>query len=192
MALLLASWDCLTPLTPAPAPLGQCVSLAAGGREWWCWVLALIFTGPLFINLCCGSSCPSELDWPSNCPYVSTCTFSSGLPWPFSPATFTSMVALVLMFAPQVFCKVADRAFTTVSVWNSPQATGKTWTPLRDLNSSQQQHVLDARDLTCEITLDLHFFLIPFMCLKYKQGKEERDPVSPSSLVTSLGEKGKT
>lgn len=36
LALLLAPWDCLTLLTPAPAPLGQGVSLAAGGRELWC------------------------------------------------------------------------------------------------------------------------------------------------------------
>lgn len=36
LALLLAPWDCLTLLTPAPAPLGQGVSLTAGGREWYC------------------------------------------------------------------------------------------------------------------------------------------------------------
>lgn len=33
LALLLAPWDCLTPPTPAPALLGQGVSLAAGSRE---------------------------------------------------------------------------------------------------------------------------------------------------------------
>lgn len=159
LALLLPPWDFLTSL----ASLGQDISLAAGRQRIRVLSLDLIFIEAQFIDLCCGFLCPMGLDWHRDCPYA-----PPGLPWPLSPPTFIS-VALVLIFAPQIFYKVSDGTVVTACVWFHQQQWVRhgpvLWIWILHSNSMSWTPGTLQKTLG-EIILGLHLVFVSHTCLK--------------------------
>lgn len=151
------------PVNTSWASLGQDISLAAGRQRIRVLSLDLIFMKAQFIELWCGSSCLMGLDWHRDCRYA-----PPGLLWPLSPPSFTS-VALVLIFAPQVFYKVSDRTVVTACVW----IHHKQWVRhgsvlwIWILHSHSMSWMPGTLQKTlCEIILGLHLVFISHSCLK--------------------------